>query len=124
MFYLFLCVFSIFLPSFSGIYAFVTLKEHDIDEVVDDIKKDLAQVVRQQIAAYAVPDVIQVKLLSVYQSLAPAVIVTVTMAQRHGVLQIKLLLILFKSDLLRPQRRWKMDWSPSPQAIQQHHARP
>jgi acetyl-CoA synthetase len=41
-----------------GIYAFVTLKELH-PEVDADIKKDLNKLIRQQIAAYAVPDEIQ-----------------------------------------------------------------
>jgi acyl-coenzyme A synthetase/AMP-(fatty) acid ligase len=44
---------------YTGIYAFVTLKER-LDESEDEIKSELRQLVREQIAAYAVPDVIQV----------------------------------------------------------------
>lgn len=41
-----------------GIYAYITLK-HDCN-ADDNIKADLKMIVRQKIAAYAIPDLIQV----------------------------------------------------------------
>ena len=45
---------------FSGIYAYVTLKEYDLDETTDEIIDELKGMVRKQIAGYAVPEMIQV----------------------------------------------------------------
>lgn len=41
-------------------YAFVILKD-DVTESDEDIIKELKALVRQKIAAYAVPDIIQVR---------------------------------------------------------------
>ena len=48
---------SIHIP---GIYAYITLKEHDITESVEEIEADMRKMVRNHIAAYAVPDMMQV----------------------------------------------------------------
>ena len=43
----------------TGVYAFVTLKE-EVSEPIDQIIKELKVTVKEQIAAYAVPEMIQV----------------------------------------------------------------
>ncbi len=43
----------------TGVYAFITLKDH-VTEPTDQIVQELKATVRQKIAAYAVPEIIQV----------------------------------------------------------------
>ena len=46
-----------------GVYAYITLKEHDIDETEDEIIRDLQKLVKSKIAGYAVPEMVQVRFL-------------------------------------------------------------
>ena len=54
---------AVWLVSFSGIYAYTTLKE-GAEFVPDDLRADLRAIVKEKIGSFAVPEVIQVRLFN------------------------------------------------------------
>ena len=45
---------------FTGVYAFITLKEH-VTETEEQIKEEMRAHIKKKIAAYAMPDMMQVR---------------------------------------------------------------
>ena len=56
----FLRIFHVFTVHYSGVYAYVTLKD-GVTESHDQIRQELKDLVKKNIAGYAVPQIIQVR---------------------------------------------------------------